>query len=132
MDELIPNLWMGDWNPLLALRVEAIVDCQYMDLTALVPKPFLWIPFIDGPLLPPRNYVKAAVDFIHTMIQVGHSVLVHCAEGHNRSGLICGAYLIQHGNMLPDDAIALIRAKRGPKALSNQMFVAALQAGAIL
>jgi protein-tyrosine phosphatase len=47
--------------------------------------------------------------------------LVHCQAGLNRSGLVTTLALIRRG-MKPDDAIALIRAKRSPAVLCNQTF----------
>lgn len=144
MDEIIPLLWMGNGKSLPT--VDAIVDCQYQDATrlasiaplvnfpALPPKPFLWLPFIDstpGPTggdMPPEAYLSAAMAFIEGMRGIGRSVLVQCFSGKNRSGLVIGAYLIHHRFMPAEEAIALIRSKRGPDALSNPTFVAALEA----
>lgn len=47
--------------------------------------------------------------------------LVHCQQGWNRSGLIVALALIRAG-MEPAAAIALIREKRQPECLSNQVF----------
>jgi protein-tyrosine phosphatase len=55
----------------------------------------------------------------------GGVVLVTCHQGRNRSGLIVGFALRMLGKT-PKEAVALIRAKRGPLALSNRSFVEAI------
>lgn len=59
-------------------------------------------------------------------VQEGRRVLVRCSGGLNRSALVSAYTLIHLGHDV-DAAIALIRAARGPWALTNPMFVAHLQ-----
>lgn len=47
--------------------------------------------------------------------------LVHCQAGLNRSGLVAATALMLRGRT-PDDAIALLRAKRSPAVLCNPAF----------
>lgn len=67
--------------------------------------------------------VKAAKE-VMAWIEAGKRVLVTCMQGRNRSGLVT-ALTLCHGpwKMRPDQAIAAIRAARGPSALSNDDFV---------
>ncbi|MFC7304835.1 dual specificity protein phosphatase family protein [Streptomyces monticola] len=58
----------------------------------------------------------------------GRRVLVHCYSGYNRSGLVIAAALIADGHTA-DEAIRLIRARRSPYALHNDVFVGYLRAG---
>ena len=51
----------------------------------------------------------------------GEQVLIRCQAGVNRSGLVTALVLMMAG-MTADQAIALIRAKRSPLALSNAHF----------
>jgi protein-tyrosine phosphatase len=51
------------------------------------------------------------------------TVLIHCEEGRNRSGLITALYLIRYRGMQPQAAIDLVRERRGPSALWNGSFV---------
>ena len=53
-------------------------------------------------------------------------VLVRCSGGLNRSGLVVASALVRMGHPV-DDAIALVRAARGPWALTNPGFVTHLQ-----
>lgn len=48
--------------------------------------------------------------------------LVHCQAGLNRSGLVAALALVKMGRT-PDEAIDLLRAKRGPVVLCNRTFV---------
>ena len=49
------------------------------------------------------------------------TTLVHCQAGLNRSGLISALALIEEG-MKAADAISLLRVKRSPAVLCNQIF----------
>jgi len=55
-------------------------------------------------------------------------VLVRCSGGLNRSGVVIAEALVQLGHP-PDQAIAAVRAARGPWALTNPGFVAHLAGG---
>lgn len=55
-------------------------------------------------------------------IRSGKRVLITCAMGLNRSGLITGLTLMHAFGMTPNDAIRLIRGRRGKDALMNPVF----------
>jgi hypothetical protein len=55
----------------------------------------------------------------------GRHVLVTCAQGRNRSGLIVGLALMMLG-MTDQQAVQAVRGARGPTALSNRDFVRVL------
>jgi len=52
----------------------------------------------------------------------GFRILVTCAQGRNRSGLVVALALLELGAS-PKDAIGAVRQARGPHALSNAWFV---------
>lgn len=56
----------------------------------------------------------------------GRRVLVRCSGGLNRSGLVVALALIRLGHP-SDEAVALVRAARGPWALTNPGFVTHLR-----
>jgi protein-tyrosine phosphatase len=60
-------------------------------------------------------------------VMAGKRVLVTCEMGWNRSGLVTGIALLELGRMAPE-AIRMIRAARGPRALGNTEFVRILHA----
>lgn len=56
-----------------------------------------------------------------------HMVLVTCAAGLNRSGVVVSRALMYLTECTPDHAIQRVRAARGPHAMSNPHFTAWLQ-----
>jgi hypothetical protein len=66
------------------------------------------------------------VTVTHRQWKAGTQVLVRCQAGLNRSGLVMALVLIREG-YTADDAIALIRMRRGSSALCNHQFVAWLR-----
>jgi protein-tyrosine phosphatase len=61
-------------------------------------------------------------------LEQGSRVLVRCYSGYNRSGLVVAHALVRQGRSA-DEAIRLIRARRSPWALHNELFVDYLRAG---
>jgi protein-tyrosine phosphatase len=58
----------------------------------------------------------------------GRKVLVRCYHGYNRSGLVVAHTLVRRGHSA-EQAIRLIRSRRSPWALHNDLFVDYLRAG---
>jgi protein-tyrosine phosphatase len=58
----------------------------------------------------------------------GRKVLVRCYHGYNRSGLVIAHALVRRGHSA-EQAIRLIRSRRSPWALHNDLFVDYLRAG---
>ena len=79
----------------------------------------------DGPA-PDHDTLIALADLVRSMRAAGKRVLVHCAAGINRSGLLAAASLIREGYDV-DDAIETVRSAR-TGALNNPEFVEALRA----
>jgi hypothetical protein len=74
------------------------------------------VPWLDDPASIDELGMRAA-----EAIGDGRRVVVNCAAGLNRSGLVVGRALIERG-VRPAEAIRLVRAARGPHALSNVAF----------
>jgi protein-tyrosine phosphatase len=74
----------------------------------------------DGPA-PPFSTLRSLADLVEDLRADGKRVLIHCAAGINRSGLLSAASLIRGGHD-PDEAIDLVRQARSG-ALNNQNFV---------
>jgi hypothetical protein len=72
--------------------------------------------------------VDEAAERIADAVRDGRRVLVRCSGGLNRSGLLVASALVRLGRT-PDEAIAAVRAARGPWALTNPGFVAYLRRG---
>jgi protein-tyrosine phosphatase len=89
---------------------------------------YVW-PIPDGPLDGTQltgvmRLARAADD----ALEDGRRVLVRCYHGYNRSGLVVAHALTLAGHSA-EDAIRLIRARRSPWALHNDLFVEYLRAG---
>jgi protein-tyrosine phosphatase len=66
--------------------------------------------------------VFRAVELVKEARLRGRRVLVTCAQGRNRSGIVAAEYLIQCGNK-PADVVRKIQERRA-NALTNTLFVA--------
>jgi protein-tyrosine phosphatase len=69
----------------------------------------------------PEKDLYPLVVMAHNDWRAGRKTLVRCVAGWNRSGLVTALVLIRDG-FTPEGAIELIRNKRSPKALSNEIF----------
>lgn len=80
--------------------------------------------YIDDDRLGPAEMaiVMEALGVVKQAWDDKHKVLVRCAAGYNRSGLIVGLRLVQLFHTA-DEAITLIRAQRSPHALCNPHFI---------
>ncbi|MGW5230942.1 protein-tyrosine phosphatase family protein [Streptomyces nodosus] len=138
--EIVPGLWMGGHQFAArsgALEFAVVRDEFDLVLTLLrLPghgpdqgvEHHVW-PIPDGPLdgteiAGVMRLAQAADD----ALEDGRRVLVRCYHGYNRSGLVIAHALVRAGHST-DDAIGMIRARRGPWALHNELFVDYLRAG---
>jgi predicted protein tyrosine phosphatase len=118
---IAPDLAIGgrvlsdEWPRLAKAGVHAVVDCRLeasdpADLLTRLGISFLHLPTPDSGNFTPRQ-VTDGVAWIERQWADGRRVLVHCQAGKGRSVLIGGAALTTRG-MTPDEALALIRARR--------------------
>jgi protein-tyrosine phosphatase len=86
----------------------------------------------DGPLTQPQLDEAARFAVLAAeAVRAGRSTLVRCHVGYNRSGLVVAQALVELG-MDVSEAITLVRAKRSPRALHNEVFVRYLERGMVL
>ncbi|MFI1162801.1 dual specificity protein phosphatase family protein [Streptomyces sp. NPDC020801] len=138
--EIVPGLWMGghEFRGRLGQLELAVVHDEFDLVQSLLRLPgygpdtgvehHVW-PIPDGPLDGTQlagvmRLAQAACD----ALDAGRTVLVRCYSGYNRSGLVVAHALVRQGRSA-DEAIRLIRARRSPWALHNELFVAYLRAG---
>ncbi|MFF6997293.1 protein phosphatase [Streptomyces sp. NPDC008313] len=138
--EIVPGLWMGghEYRDGSGGRELAVVHDEFdlvltmLRLPGYGPDPgvehHVW-PIPDGPLDGTQlagvmRLAQAAGDGLDE----DRRVLVRCFHGYNRSGLVVAHALVRAGRDT-DDAIRLIRARRSPWALHNELFVEYLRAG---
>ena len=138
--EVVPGLWMGGHEfrrPAGGLEF-AVVRDEFDLVQTLLRLPGhgpgpgvehqVW-PIPDGPLDGTQlagviRLAQAACE----AVDAGRRVLVRCYHGYNRSGLVVAHALVRRGPS-PEGAIRLIRARRSPWALHNELFVEYLRAG---
>ena len=137
-NEIQPGLWLGgtpddewldgpvEWDDGWVVRDGRPFDAV-VTLFALA-QPFGWgveelrYGFADGPVddVDIPTIVRCA-EWAHERWSAGQRVLVRCQAGLNRSGLVLALVLVLDG-WDPEDAVALMRARRSPSVLCNADF----------
>ncbi|KAJ9465737.1 Dual specificity protein phosphatase 1 [Diplonema papillatum] len=127
---LLRNLYLGDLQMAFDAtppKITAVLNCcaSVQDNTVLHQKrgqqyhQFAAQDADEYPLL--DMHFEAACDFLDNAIKEGHTVLVHCVAGINRSAAICAAYLMRRHRMKLIEAVRHVHEQR-PIILSNQSF----------
>ncbi len=76
------------------------------------PLTLLWLPSFDSPLIPISiRLLKRGAQAALKTVQVGGKVYAHCAGGVHRGAAMGAAVLVAQGH-LPEEAMALIKARR--------------------
>lgn len=130
---IVPNIAQGSFpSPLSeALKhADTIVFCaeEKQPRIGKLPlgKAVLRLPFDDDIYRPiPPEAGRIFHQMAHRLAREarsGRRVLITCAMGLNRSGIITALTLMHAHGMAPADAIRLIRGKRSRDALMNPMF----------
>ncbi|MET7595489.1 protein phosphatase [Streptomyces sp. NPDC005481] len=138
--EIVPGLWMGghEFRASSGQHEFAVVHDEFDLVLTLLRLPghgpdpgvehHVW-PIPDGPL--DGTQLAGVMRLAQTAseaVDEGRRVLVRCYHGYNRSGLVVGHALVRAGRA-PEDVIQLIRSRRSPWALHNELFVEYLRAG---
>lgn len=123
--EITPGLYQSGSPESVDADVDVIISLQLMPPHYLPPQPApqellsLWWPIDDGPMPDPAT-VRSLARFVADLLNQGRRVLVHCAAGNNRSGLVVARTLIEQG-MGASTAIGMVR-RAVPSALVNPHF----------
>ncbi|MBO4256804.1 protein-tyrosine phosphatase family protein [Streptomyces sp. NPDC002144] len=138
--EIVPGLWMGghEFRGHAGQLEFAVVRDQFDLVQTLLRLPghgpdpgvehHVW-PIPDGPLDGTQlaGVIRLALAASEAL-DAGRKVLVRCYHGYNRSGLVVAHALVRRGHSA-EQAIRLIRSRRSPWALHNDLFVDYLRAG---
>jgi hypothetical protein len=133
-DEVAEGLWMGGSMepPRDAFDMVVTLDSSVARAASLTPDPrtlhLVWGIYDAG--LPDLGRLEAVARFVGDVLDTGARVLVRCTAGMNRSGLVCATVLCHQGLAGPQ-AVARIRRRRHPDALSNPAFHTHLSAGRV-
>ena len=135
-NEVVPGLFMGGHDVLSGSPSACVVDDEFDLVVSLVSRKSYGPPtgvehvvarLADAVL---DDGAAARVDelggAVADAVRDERRVLVRCSGGLNRSGVVVAAALVRLGHS-PDEALRLVRAARGPWALTNPGFVAHLQ-----
>ncbi|ANH93411.1 MULTISPECIES: dual specificity protein phosphatase family protein [unclassified Streptomyces] len=139
-NEIVPGLWMGghEVRDDSGRSAPVVVRDEFDLVQTLLRLPGhgpgtgvphqVW-PIPDGPLDATQLAgVMRLAEAACAALDEGRRVLVRCWSGYNRSGLVVGHALMLRGSGA-DEAIGLIRARRSPWALHNELFADYLRAG---
>lgn len=127
-DEVVSGLWLGSSEMAYPRdefdAVVSVFDWHYDREAWLPPKgtPHMVMPFYDSSSIPDMKWFEVINKFIHTFHSNGHSVLVRCQAGLNRSSLVAAVYMCEHLGLDGPTAIELIRASRSNDCLFNRQF----------
>lgn len=123
-DEVAPGLWMGGAGTDLPVgRFSRVLTlCDEAEERGRVPEgteAVVWR-ILDAEA-PNPDELRAWASRVAGWVQAGDQVLVRCASGLNRSGLVAARVLIAQGSS-PAEAILAVREARSPEALNNPWF----------
>ena len=126
--EVFPNLYQGsqisskeDIGKVRDLGIQTIIDLEGgFDPSMGFIESYLYWPISDVPWLPDLENLFRVASFGTNTILCKKKVLVHCGQGFNRSGLVCGRIMSLMGMEGPDILKAIN--KKIPGALWNPVF----------
>ncbi len=114
--------WISPWELIDDLGFDASIDVGGWDQSSqMTGRDYTFRMLDDVPWIDDEPMIHELGRIVATKVEEGQRIVVNCAAGLNRSGLIVGRALIFLGYE-PREAIRLIRAARGPKALFNRTF----------
>jgi dual specificity protein phosphatase-like protein len=118
-EEIVPGVWQSG-SPQPGEHWDAVIDLDGSapPLEGIA----LYVHWLieDGPA-PERAVLIALADLVNDLRRARKRVLIHCAGGINRSGLLSAAALMRDG-MSATEAIETVRSRR-LGALNNREFV---------
>ena len=135
-NEVVPGLFMGGHDVRSQSRTACVVTDQFDVVVSMTTREGYGPD--DGVEHHVARMADAGVDagiaarvdelagIVADAAAAGRTVLVRCSGGLNRSGLVVASALLRMGHDA-DEAIARVRAARGPWALTNPAFVTHLR-----
>lgn len=134
-NRILNNLWMGSAPP-PSDQLQKDFDCLVLCAVEYQVTEFPGVDvsciklYDDGKTLLTESDKREAIKLAYWVIEnlkKKKKVLVTCMQGLNRSGLIVALTLMIGGKFTLQDIINMVRAQRGPYALSNEDFVKFLE-----
>lgn len=108
--EVFPNLFQGsqivdvvDLDKIKEIKIDCVIDLEGgFDPPMGFLDSYLFWPIMDAPWLPDLGSLFSVASFGAVVLQHKRRVLVHCKQGLNRSGLVCGRIMAVMGVSGPD------------------------------
>jgi hypothetical protein len=125
-DEVAPGLFQASTEltpeELFEVGFDAVFDlCGFNRGAGLEGPQYVFHLIDDVPYLNDAQAIDELSMRVAELVRSERMVAVNCMSGFNRSGLLVGRTLIELGQS-PLEAVELVRAARGPRALSNRVF----------
>ena len=131
--EILPNLWLG--NLVHALYTESVSSYKWDHVYNIGIRihdswqhaiDTTFIKIADDRSSDIKQWFHALADDIHSKLEKGEKIYVHCHQGASRSPTVIIAYLIKHRQMSYDDALEHV-VKMRDLASPNAGFLTQLQ-----
>jgi histidinol-phosphate aminotransferase len=127
MDWITPQIAVGNVDDALTLRHGATAEVQsvlclsgFPTLSYVPDLRWTAVTMIDGHGNDHALFLRA-LDAIHTAVEAGHRILVHCMEGRSRSVLVVSLYLALIRGLPLDEAISLVAERRTLAAVDRSL-----------
>jgi protein-tyrosine phosphatase len=127
LDEVIDGLWQADGEiapaELFERGFDLVIDLSGRAVHGYLPIGALYVahPIHDVERLDDPEAIRVLARLAAANVRAGRRVVVNCAAGLNRSGVVVARALVELG-YAPDEAVALVRRARGEWALCNGFF----------
>ena len=129
MIELIKGLYQAgspEFSEIVEENIEVVIHLAEVEISfpdRILPREsflYVWWPIDDGPI-PDTGILNGLADLAAGFLNEGRKVLISCAAGINRSGLLSCLVMMKFLGVDANAAVELIRLKN-PLALSNENF----------
>ncbi|MCP4131814.1 MAG: isochorismatase family protein [bacterium] len=70
--------------------------------------------------VPTKAVMEKGIEWVHSILQGGEKVLLHCVGGLGRSGTAAACYLVQKYALSPEEAISRVRQSRSQRAIESK------------
>ncbi|UCE13305.1 MAG: dual specificity protein phosphatase family protein [Candidatus Heimdallarchaeota archaeon] len=104
--EDLPFLKTIEWAGIICLQENPTSE----ELATLLAVPYLHLPIQDFSI-PTETDLESVLEFFHEIQRDSPDlpILIHCSEGHGRTGTILAALLVVIDHISPEDAIQQVR-----------------------
>lgn len=95
----------------LGIMAEINLEMERVEMPTPGVEAYVWLPVMDK-TAPKLGQLLVGTAAMREIITAGHTVYVHCREGHSRSPTMVAAYLIRYEKKSIDEAVEFIKKNR--------------------